>query len=99
MSWLSELSSKAENLLNKIDQSAATSFHGESQKRSYSPSEQRIGELTLNKESKQAIQEPYSLSDKSPKTSLPNLSLDSNITQSSRQFAGERSIKSDLNNN
>ena len=89
MSWLSELSSKAENLLNKIDQSAATSFHGESKKSPYSP-EQRIGELSLTKESKQTIQEPYhSLSDKSPKTSLPNLSLDSKITQSSRQFSGE----------
>ena len=89
MSWLTELSSKAENLLNKIDQSAATSFHAESKKRPYSP-EQRIGELSLNKESKQAVQEPYhSLSDKSPKTSLPNLSLDSKITQSSRQFSGE----------
>lgn len=69
MSWLSEFTSKAENLLNKIDQSAATTFNESTNV--VSP-DQHIGEINVAKEPQNFASTKYV-----PPTSLVNKTFDS----------------------
>lgn len=69
MSWLSEFTSKAENLLNKIDQSAATTFNESTNV--VSP-DQHIGEINVAKEPQNFASTKYV-----PPTSPVNKTFDS----------------------
>jgi len=57
MSWLTDLTSKAESLLTKLDQSAATSLQNDSTVEEDSP-QQRIGEISINKPAVETSYEP-----------------------------------------